>query len=187
MAKTFQIFRASTLGETLTQSLEELQQRHPGLTEEIKERVLSQFDVCMTNALDQLNNKATIKASTQEVHCWEWRDDVNGKWRPYPPEVQMKLEETYKDYGTKAKVRINSRYMINFDEDPDGEHEQVDETTKEAVVVRRSPKGILPIYRCVDDVWSFIMKDAEVVFDNQDTIQVPYLKVVAVDGTRGQM
>ena len=29
--------------------------------------MLSQFDVCMTNALDQLNNKATIKASTQEV------------------------------------------------------------------------------------------------------------------------
>ena len=53
--------------------------------------------------------------------------------------------------------------------------------------VPHSPQGILPIYRCVDDVWSFIMKDAEVVFDNQDTIQVPYLKVVAVDGTRGQM
>ena len=96
--------------------------------------------LCSQNPAPAKPNARALLYSCGQVHCWEWRDDVNGKWRPYPPEVQMKLEETYKDYGTKAKVRINSRYMINFDEDPDGEHEQVDETTKEAVVVRRSPK-----------------------------------------------
>mmetsp|Transcript_34045 Transcript_34045/g.61059 ORF Transcript_34045/g.61059 Transcript_34045/m.61059 type:complete len:154 (+) Transcript_34045:1252-1713(+) len=44
--------------------------------------------------------------------------------------------------------------------------------------VRRTCEGLLPVYRCVDNVWSFILKGAELTINNRDVLQIPYLKLV---------
>ena len=43
---------------------------------------------------------------------------------------------------------------------------------------------LFPAYRYVDGVWTFLLKDAEVAVNGRDLLRIPYLKVVACDGTR---
>jgi len=183
--KAYQIYRASTLGETLAESLTELERKYPMLTEEIKERIMSQFDVTITNALGELTSRAMIRSNAKEVHVWEWRDTVNGAWVRYPPDVQARLEDTFLRYGATKPVRIITQvdtFVVTFDGSDEGSHSQRCVRTATDAPVRRSPKGLLPVYRCVDHTWTFVLKDAEIETDPPGSIiQVPFLKIVACD------
>mmetsp|Transcript_34042 Transcript_34042/g.61038 ORF Transcript_34042/g.61038 Transcript_34042/m.61038 type:complete len:351 (+) Transcript_34042:675-1727(+) len=157
-----------------------LTKKYPMMNDEMKERVMSQFDRCMTNALDGLNNKATIKAAAKEVYIWEWEDPTQQEWIRYPPEIQARLEDTFVNNGasTAKIVTKTDTFVLKFDATEEGLHTQRCVRTGSETSVRRTCKGMLPVYRCVDNVWSFILKGAELTINNRDVLQIPYLKLV---------
>eukprot|EP01012_Entosiphon_sulcatum_P065309 TRINITY_DN94225_c0_g1_i1.p1 TRINITY_DN94225_c0_g1~~TRINITY_DN94225_c0_g1_i1.p1 ORF type:complete len:162 (-),score=36.20 TRINITY_DN94225_c0_g1_i1:40-525(-) len=108
---TYQIYRASNLGETLQQALADIRDKYQ-LTDEVHEGIMSQFDAIVTEELEKQQTQVAIQAESD---------------------------------------------------------------------------GVYPMYRCVDNVWTFILKDADVRVSEprqrsgEQRLRVPYLKLVACD------
>ncbi|KAF3779431.1 Transcription initiation factor IIA subunit 2 [Nymphaea thermarum] len=192
---TFELYRRSTIGMCLTETLDEMVSNGT-LTPELAIQVLVQFDKSMTEALEtQVKSKVTIKPrSLKYVHraALKIRLGNRGSGRG-----GMVAGYRFKMAGWDEDPGIGSVYtemaensyrfkMAGWDEDPGigsvyTEMAENNYRFKMADGMRiQELEGHLHTYRFCDNVWTFILQDA--TFKNEDSQEnVGRVKIVACD------
>ncbi|GMH12110.1 hypothetical protein Nepgr_013951 [Nepenthes gracilis] len=102
---TFELYRRSTIGMCLTETLDEMVQSGT-LSPELAIQVLVQFDKSMTEALDnQVKSKVSI---TAHLHTYRFCDNV---WTFILQDAQFKNEESQETVGRVKIVACDSKLL----------------------------------------------------------------------------
>ncbi|CAN0838715.1 Transcription initiation factor IIA subunit 2 [Linum grandiflorum] len=102
---TFELYRRSTIGMCLTETLDEMV-LNGTLSPELAIQVLVQFDKSMTDALDtQVKSKVTIKG---HLHTYRFCDNV---WTFILQDALFKNEETQENVGRVKIVACDSKLL----------------------------------------------------------------------------
>ncbi|CAI0405842.1 unnamed protein product, partial [Linum tenue] len=102
---TFELYRRSTIGMCLTETLDEMVQSGT-LSPELAIQVLVQFDKSMTEALEtQVKSKVTIKG---HLHTYRFCDNV---WTFILQDALFKNEETQENVGRVKIVACDSKLL----------------------------------------------------------------------------
>ncbi|GMH12111.1 hypothetical protein Nepgr_013952 [Nepenthes gracilis] len=102
---TFELYRRSTIGMCLTETLNEMVESGT-LSPELAIQVLVQFDKSMTEALDnQVKSKVSIKA---HLHTYRFCDNV---WTFILQDAQFKNEESQETVGRVKIVACDSKLL----------------------------------------------------------------------------
>jgi len=93
----FELYRRSTIGITLCESLDELVNNN-SITSELAERVLKQFDISINQAISEnVKNKITFKG---HLHTYRFCENV---WTLILENAKFKLD---REYISTDKVKI---------------------------------------------------------------------------------
>ncbi|XP_062097605.1 transcription initiation factor IIA subunit 2 isoform X2 [Humulus lupulus] len=102
---TFELYRRSTIGMCLTETLDEMVQNGT-LSPELAIQVLVQFDKSMTEALEsQVKSKVTIKG---HLHTYRFCDNV---WTFILQDALFKNEECQENVGQVKIVACDSKLL----------------------------------------------------------------------------
>ncbi|VAH00541.1 transcription initiation factor IIA subunit 2-like [Triticum dicoccoides] len=102
---TFELYRRSTIGMCLTETLDEMVSSGT-LSPELAIQVLVQFDKSMTDALEtQVKSKVTVKG---HLHTYRFCDNV---WTFILTDAQFKNEETTEQVGKVKIVACDSKLL----------------------------------------------------------------------------
>ncbi|XP_071693235.1 transcription initiation factor IIA subunit 2 [Rutidosis leptorrhynchoides] len=102
---TFELYRRSTIGMCLTETLDEMVSNGV-LSPELAIQVLVQFDKSMTEALDsQVKSKVTIKG---HLHTYRFCDNV---WTFIVQDATFKYDETQENVGQVKIVACDSKLL----------------------------------------------------------------------------
>ena len=102
---TFELYRRSTIGMCLTETLDEMVQNGT-LSPELAIQVLVQFDKSMTEALEsQVKSKVTIKG---HLHTYRFCDNV---WTFILQDALFKNEESQENVGRVKIVACDSKLL----------------------------------------------------------------------------
>ncbi|XP_052188843.1 transcription initiation factor IIA subunit 2 [Diospyros lotus] len=102
---TFELYRRSTIGMCLTETLDEMVSTGV-LSPELAIQVLVQFDKSMTEALEtQVKSKVTIKG---HLHTYRFCDNV---WTFILQDAQFKTEESQENVGRVKIVACDSKLL----------------------------------------------------------------------------
>ncbi|KAI3504941.1 hypothetical protein L1887_26749 [Cichorium endivia] len=102
---TFELYRRSTIGMCLTETLDEMVSNGV-LSPELAIQVLVQFDKSMTEALDsQVKSKVSIKG---HLHTYRFCDNV---WTFIVQDAIFKYDETQENVGQVKIVACDSKLL----------------------------------------------------------------------------
>ncbi|XP_044510278.1 transcription initiation factor IIA subunit 2 [Mangifera indica] len=102
---TFELYRRSTIGMCLTETLDEMVQSGT-LSPELAIQVLVQFDKSMTEALEtQVKSKVTIKG---HLHTYRFCDNV---WTFILTDADFKADDTPEHVGRVKIVACDSKLL----------------------------------------------------------------------------
>nr|XP_043607519.1 transcription initiation factor IIA subunit 2-like [Erigeron canadensis] len=102
---TFELYRRSTIGMCLTETLDEMVSNGV-LSPELAIQVLVQFDKSMTEALDsQVKSKVTIKG---HLHTYRFCDNV---WTFIVQDATFKYDEMQENVGQVKIVACDSKLL----------------------------------------------------------------------------
>ncbi|GAB2285392.1 hypothetical protein Dimus_019846 [Dionaea muscipula] len=103
---TFELYRRSTIGMCLTETLDEMVSNGT-LSPELAIQVLVQFDKSMTDALEtQVKSKVTLKG---HLHTYRFCDNV---WTFILQDALFKNEESQENIGGVKIVACDSKLLI---------------------------------------------------------------------------
>ncbi|XP_038689262.1 transcription initiation factor IIA subunit 2-like [Tripterygium wilfordii] len=103
---TFELYRRSTIGMCLTETLDEMVQSGT-LTPELAIQVLVQFDKSMTEALElQVKSKVSVKG---HLHTYRFCDNV---WTFILQDALFKHDDNQENVGRVKIVACDSKLLI---------------------------------------------------------------------------
>ncbi|KAG6774100.1 hypothetical protein POTOM_021449 [Populus tomentosa] len=102
---TFELYRRSTIGMCLTETLDDMVQNGT-LSPELAFQVLVQFDKSMTEALEtKVKSKVTIKG---HLHTYRFCDNV---WTFILQDANFKNEDSHENVGRVKIVACDSKLL----------------------------------------------------------------------------